>query len=492
MSLRGRLLAGLVSLVMVGMLVSDVVTYTALRSFLFTRVDQQLQQTVVPAAQELSIGSKFEHGPSGRTIIPGGTDARLLDSAGRVVATLPPGYREQSDPPPHLPVLTPNGSNSQRAFTTRAEGGGSLRYRVLATPTTDGGTFVVSLPLRDVTQTLGRLVLIEVIATLSVVVLLGLLSLWVVRVGLRPLDQMATTAGAIAAGDLSRRVERADDRTEVGRLGTALNAMLGHIEAAFAARTASEQRLRRFVADASHELRTPLTSIRGYAELFRRGAADRPHDLETAMRRIEEESGRMGVLVDDLLLLARLDQGRPLEQEPVDLVALASDAVDDARAVAPDRPITFETNGPVTVIGDEARLRQVTANLLANARVHTPEGTRVRVRVRSSEEGAELEVADEGPGLAPDEAAHAFERFYRADPARARAGGGTGLGLSIVAAIAAAHGGRATLDTGPGHGACFRVELPRGEPPRGEPPAPLTASTHSTPTTITDERDQND
>jgi two-component system OmpR family sensor kinase len=251
MSLRGRLLAGLVSLVMIGMLVSDVVTYTALRRFLVDRIDQQLQETVVPAAQELSIRSKFEHGPSGRTIIPAGTDARLLDSAGRVVATLPPGFREQSDPPPHLPVLTSNGSG-QRAFTTPAEGGGSLRYRVLATPTTDGGTFVVSLPLRDVTQTLGRLILIEVIATLSVVVLLGLLSLWVVRVGLRPLDQIATTAGAIAAGDLSQRVERADDHTEVGRLGTALNAMLGHIERAFAARTASEQRLRRFVADASH------------------------------------------------------------------------------------------------------------------------------------------------------------------------------------------------------------------------------------------------
>ena len=363
---------------------------------------------------------------------------------------------------------------------------------MLATPTTDGGVFVVALPLRDVTKTLGRLVLIEVIATLSVIVLLGLLSLWVVRVGLRPLDQMATTAGEIAAGDLSRRVERADDRTEVGRLGAALNGMLGHIERAFAARTASEQRLRRFVADASHELRTPLTSIRGYAELFRRGAAEHPDDLETAMRRIEDESARMSVLVDDLLLLARLDQGRPLEREEVDLVALASDAVDDARAVSPDRPITFETNGPVTVTGDEARLRQVTANLLANARVHTPEGTRVHVRVRSTQEGAQLEVADEGPGLEADEAARAFERFYRADPARARAGGGSGLGLSIVAAIAAAHGGRATLDTGPGRGATFRVELPRVAPPPVEAPTPLTASTQESPTTITDLRDQNE
>jgi two-component system OmpR family sensor kinase len=498
MSLRGRLLAGLVSLVTVGMLVSDVVMYTALRSFLMDRIDQQLEETVRPAAQELSIQSKFRHGPSGRTVIPAGTDARLLDSDGRVVAALPAGFRESSDPPPRLPDLASDGrGDRQHYLTTRAEGESSLRYRALATPTTDGGTFVVAFPLSDVTQTLGRLVLIEVIATLSVIVLLGLLSLWVVRVGLRPLDQMATTAGEIAAGDLSRRVERADDRTEVGRLGTALNAMLGHIERAFAARTASEQRLRRFVADASHELRTPLTSIRGYAELFRRGAAERPDDLETAMRRIEDESARMSVLVDDLLLLARLDQGRPLEEEAVDLVALASDAVDDARAVSPDRPITFETNGPVTVTGDEARLRQVTANLLANARVHTPEGTRVHVRVLSTQDGAQLEVADEGPGLTPEEAAHAFERFYRADPARTRAGGGSGLGLSIVAAIAAAHGGRATVDTAAGPGATFRVELPRvelprTEVPRTETPTPLTASTQEPPTTLTDERDQND
>jgi two-component system OmpR family sensor kinase len=300
----------------------------------------------------------------------------------------------------------------------------------------------------------------------------GLLTMWVVRVGLRPLDQKATTAGANASGDLSQRVEHADDRTEVGRLGAALNTMLGHIEQAFAARTASEQRLRRFVADASHELRTPLTSIRGYAELFRRGAAERPDDLATAMRRIEDESARMSVLVDDLLLLARLDQGRPLEREEVDLVALASDAVDDARAVSPDRPITFETNGPVTVTGDEARLRQVTANLLTNARAHTPEGTRVHVRVRSTPEGAEIEVADDGPGLAPDEAARVFERFYRADPARTRSrGGSSGLGLSIVAAIASAHGGRATLDTAPGQGATFRVALPSCSRP-ATPPGP--------------------
>jgi two-component system OmpR family sensor kinase len=234
--------------------------------------------------------------------------------------------------------------------------------------------------------------------------------------------------------------------------------MLGHIERAFGERAESEERLRRFVADASHELRTPLTSIRGYAELFRRGAAERPEDLAKTMRRIEEEAGRMGVLVDDLLLLARLDQGRPLEHLPVDLTRIAGDAVDDARAVAPQRPITYTPVGTVVVAGDEVRLRQVLGNLLQNALRHTPPDTPVYVRV--DHEGAEaiIEVRDEGPGIDAEGAAHAFERFWRSDPARPR--GGTGLGLAIVAAIADAHGGRVTVDTAPGAGATFRVFLP--------------------------------
>jgi two-component system OmpR family sensor kinase len=280
---------------------------------------------------------------------------------------------------------------------------------------------------------------------------------------------MEATAGAIAAGDLSQRVETADPHTEVGRLGMALNEMLGHIERAFGERAESEQRLRRFVADASHELRTPLTSIRGYAELFRRGAADRPEDLAKTMRRIEEEASRMGVLVDDLLLLARLDQGRPLERLPVDVTRITGDAVDDARAVDPQRPITYAPEGDVIVAGDEVRLRQVLGNLLQNALRHTPPGTPVHVRVADDGAEALIEVRDEGPGMDTDGAARAFERFWRSDPARPR--GGTGLGLAIVAAIADAHGGRVTLDTTPGAGATFRVWLPREPAPPAEPPA---------------------
>jgi two-component system OmpR family sensor kinase len=263
---------------------------------------------------------------------------------------------------------------------------------------------------------------------------------------------------------MSRRVERIDERTEIGALGQALNKMLTRIESAFAERKASEDRLRRFVADASHELRTPLTSIRGYAELFRRGAADRPEDLATAMRRIEQESARMGVLVEDLLLLARLDQGRPLDRSPVDLSRLAADAVADARAVSPDSEIVLSNGSPVMVLGDELRLRQVAANLLSNADVHTPPGTVVKVTVDADGDRARLVVSDDGPGLPPGMSDSVFERFFRVDKARSRTtGGGAGLGLSIVAAVAEAHGGTVRLENGRetgGNGATFVVELP--------------------------------
>jgi two-component system OmpR family sensor kinase len=236
--------------------------------------------------------------------------------------------------------------------------------------------------------------------------------------------------------------------------------MLERIESAFAQRQASEDRLRRFVADASHELRTPLTSIRGYAELFRRGAASRPDDLAKAMHRIEEEAARMGVLVEELLLLARLDQGRPLERQPVDLSAMAGEAVADARVVEPSRPIALDVDGPVQVTGDSARLRQVFDNLLANVRTHTPPGTPATVRVRANGETAVLVVEDQGRGMTEDEAARAFERFYRVDPSRARASGGLGLGLSIVSAIVTAHSGEVRVDSVPGEGATFTVTLP--------------------------------
>ncbi|HJW59321.1 MAG TPA: HAMP domain-containing sensor histidine kinase, partial [Actinomycetota bacterium] len=322
----------------------------------------------------------------------------------------------------------------------------------------------------------------------SVVVLLALAGVGavIVRASLRPLVEIEQTARAIAAGDLTRRVPDRDPRTEVGRLGRALNTMLAQIESAFGARAASEasarrseeaarrseDRMRRFVADASHELRTPLTTIRGFAELYRQGGSRDPAELDRLMRRIEDQAARMGLLVEDLLLLARLDQQRPLDRHPVDLLALAADAVHDARAVAPDRRIELvlgdengDPGGPaLVVLGDDRRLRQVLANLVNNALTHTPAGSPVEVRVGAStldgRPGAAVEVVDHGPGLAPGQAERVFERFYRADPARSHADGGTGLGLSIVAALVAVHGGTVGVDTVPGRGARFRVVLP--------------------------------
>ncbi len=314
--------------------------------------------------------------------------------------------------------------------------------------------------------------LVEAIVVGGVLVLAAVSALGLVRLGLRPLTDIEETAGAIAAGDLSRRVTPAEPDTEVGRLGLALNAMLAQIEAAFAERTASEQRLRRFVADASHELRTPLTSIGGYAQLFRHGAAEHPEDLAKTMERIEREAARMGVLVEDLLLLARMDEGVSVTRSPFDLAALAAHAVEDARAADPDRPITLEAPSPVHVDADEDRLKQVLDNLIANARAHTPPGTPATVRVAERDGAAVLEVADEGPGVPPEDRDRVFERFYRADPSRTRAaGGGAGLGLAIAAEIARAHGG--TLELVPTEtGATFRLTIPPPAEPAPTPPPP--------------------
>jgi two-component system OmpR family sensor kinase len=356
----------------------------------------------------------------------------------------------------------------------------SPHYRVLAGPEAQyvindtelvQARLIVAIPMRDVDDTLHHLLVIELLVATGVLLALALLAWWVVHMGLRPLERMGETAGAIARGDLSRRVEPADERTEVGRLGIALNSMLAQIEEAFAERTASETRLRRFVADASHELRTPLTSIRGYAELFRRGASTRPDDLAKTMRRIEEAAARMGVLVEDLLLLARLDQGRPLEHAPVDLTRLVAAAVDDLRATSPNRLVTYESDGAIVVSGDEFRLRQVLANLLENARTHTPPSSPVEVRVTQSDTDAIIEVRDHGPGMSEEDAARAFERFWRSDPSRTRSSGGAGLGLAIVAAITEAHGGHAEVETRPGAGATFRVCIPLVGAPPAEPTA---------------------
>ena len=472
MTLRVRLTAALVILVAVGLLVSDVATYTALRSYLLTRVDQQLSsspRSVLFAMSQPDLPGAGPGPAGGDQKLPEGTYGVIVNASGHVVGgPVVFDYGGSTPSPPDLPATITVGTVQHPSFfSVRAKGGGS-GYRAAAYPLTDGSTLIVAIPLTELSNTLGRLSLIAGAVTLVVLATMAILSLFTVRRGLRPLEQIEQTAEAIAAGDLSRRVEGTDPRTEVGRLGVSLNVMLGRIEEAMDERRASEEALRRFLADASHELRTPLTSIRGYAELFRRGASDDPGDTALAMRRIEQEGERMGVLVEDLLFLARAGQGRPIAHEPVDLVRVAADAVHDAGAVDPSRAIDLDAPDALTVPGDEGRLRQVLANLLSNALTHTPGGTPISVSVRSADGWAEIEVSDRGPGLTAEESAQVFEPFYRADPARGRVRPdqgsdeeqGTGLGLAIVAAIAEAHGGGASVVSRQGEGATFTVRLP--------------------------------
>jgi two-component system, OmpR family, sensor kinase len=459
-SLRTRLLLAVLSLVAAGLIVADAVTYTSLNSFLTARLDQQLVDAAEPTARFLSANPQPSPRPGrDRSPLPPGTYAALVDAQGAVTSQITFGFTSTDQASqPWLPSPLPSVQRAPLLLTVPgSEGSGD--YRVVVRGVENGTSeVIVAIPLSSVEPILQRLLLLEIGVGVAVLGGLAALGAWAVRLGLRPLDRIAETAGAIAAGDLQRRVSPATTRTEVGRLGLALNAMLGKIEESFAARRASEDRLRRFVADASHELRTPVASIRGYAELFRRGAANRPDDLAMAMNRIEDEAGRMGHLVDDLLLLARLDEGRPLERAPVDLSQLASDAAADARAIAPDRPIRLDAAEDIVVVGDEPRLRQVVANLVRNALVHTPAATPVEISTRTEGDQAVLTVADHGPGVPPDAAAHVFERFYRADPAR-HDHGSSGLGLSIVAAVVAAHAGNVEVSRTPGGGATFQVEL---------------------------------
>ncbi|MGZ4149103.1 MAG: HAMP domain-containing sensor histidine kinase [Actinomycetota bacterium] len=479
MSLRARLLLTTIVLVALGLLAVDVATYRATSSFLVGRVDDQLVRSRDVLTASLQHGVPIEP-PSGDTdrgspLWPNGMYATIVQPDGTLTWHAL-GYGSQSAAPPALPgafPASPDFVSPPQPFTMGSTGG-DVSYRALAVGGQGRATLVVALPLTDVFQTLGRIVRVELAVTVVVLLALTLLALWLVRLGLRPLEGMGETAGAIAAGDLSRRVEPATEKTEVGRLGLALNAMLAQIERAFEERRRSEERLRRFAADASHELRTPLTSIRGYAELFRRGADTRPDDLAKAMRRIEDEAARMGVLVDDLLLLARLDQGRPIEREEVDLGRVAADAVDAARTVDPERPIDLAVDAPVEVAADAGRMRQVLDNLLDNARSHTPDGTPVHVRVAPADGlQVELSVQDEGPGLTPEAADRVFERFFRGDPARSRETGGVGLGLAIVSAIVEAHGGTVSAGRGTAGGARFAVLLPAWQ---ALPPPPPEAA----------------
>lgn len=457
-SLRTRLIVGVIALAAVGLAAADIATYKSLRSFLLNRVDSTLNQ-VHPGVES----SLFERGGGNDEATVPNDCVELQSTTGKVL--LPwtcgrpfPGAKVGSPPDVSTPVSLPARANTRSGdhvrFMTVESVDGSTDYRVRASIEAEhsGEVLLIGAPLTSENNTLHRLLLIELLVTAAVLGAMVALSLWIVRIGLRPLREIEDTATAITAGDLSHRVDVADERTEVGRVGSAINEMLTRIET-------SDQRLRRFVADASHELRTPLAAVRAYAELFSRGAQSHPEDLARSMSGITREAERMSVLVEDLLLLARLDEGRPLEQQRVQLDELVGEAVDTARMVDPDRPIDLRAE-PVMVLGDRDRLRQIVDNLLANVRSHTPGASPAHVTVGRENGHAVIEVEDSGPGLSRDELDRIFERFYRADASRARASGGVGLGLSIVSAVARAHGGSASARSEAGHGATFRIELP--------------------------------
>jgi two-component system, OmpR family, sensor kinase len=472
LSLRARLLIGLVALTVTGLAVAGVVTYEEQRSFLLTRVNQQVGDSRIPVSVALDLVKPHGATSSGRapaggsapgTFQTSGTYAIVLDSTGKVIETRSFTYGEAPASPPALPHHLPISqfsTHQPRLFTVNSQAGSSLSYRAAAFTLKDGRTLVIAIPLHDVDQTLQQLIDVE--ALVGGGVILGLIALgWVViRAGLLPLQRIGRVANEIAHGDLSRRVTPANDRTEVGRLGTSLNEMLVQIERAFADRERSEERLRQFLADASHELRTPLASIRGYAELFRLGVATEPGEVEQAMERIEAEAIRMGGLVESLLLLARLDE---LPQAPfvaVDLNELAEQAAQDTRAAAPDREVRVHLGDRVAAFGDPAQLRQVLSNLTRNAVVHTPPATPIEITVTSGDGDAVIEVRDHGPGIPADAGEHLFERFWRPEGGRSRGRGGAGLGLAIVKAIVAGHGGSVRAYNAGDGGAVFRVTLP--------------------------------
>ena len=523
--LRTKLITAMLALVIMALAAISVTSVVVLQQYLYTQRDSQLAEVfnhVMHTPGGLAVQLDYPYPYSGVTVAVQGPGTQLVSP------NLGPSFpgMDNSRPTQSLPEL-PNGTwtpSGHPVLTTVPAQSGGDTWRVMAqtvqvtnnaTNTAQTGILVVAADLGPVQAEIHRLIAVELIVGTAIVVILAIVGIAVVRANLRPLDDIELTAGEIAKGRLDHRIPERDPRTEIGSLGRSLNIMLSQIETAFQSQHESEQaahvseeRMRRFIADASHELRTPLTTIRGFAEYYRQRGGVRkdqnplartdggasppanghspggltPEELDRIMQRLEAEASRMGLLVEDLLQLARLDQQRPLDMAPVDLLSLAADAVQDARIVAPDRPIDLQVapGAAFIVEGDEQRLRQVIGNLVNNALTHTPPGTPVRVKIASgtlipwrgphardagpSSEvpvpAVVLDVEDDGPGMTAEQAQRVFERFYRADQARNRASGGTGLGLAIVRGLVTAHGGTVSVRTEPGHGADFQVKLP--------------------------------
>jgi two-component system, OmpR family, sensor kinase len=522
-SLRAKLIAALLALVIIALVVISVVGVTFMRTYLIGQADSTLQSPHVQGEAGNAVNDFLGGDPCGGSVlglatqgyavwwIPAGGKLQQVVQPEPAGAGFPTSCQDTGYGPATSSVaaVEPALVATPGLTTTLPGQVAGDRWRVISytVPLTNGstGTMIIGTDVTSVYTTIQQLTGVDIIVSIVILSVLALAGYAVVQANLRPLVDIEETAGEIAAGHLNRRVPERDPRTEIGRLGRSLNIMLSQIEAAFHAREESEEaaheseeRMRRFIADASHELRTPLTAIRGFAEYYRqRGglvrdnggdsaddgpAADglTPDDLERIMRRVEKEAARMGLLVEDLLMLARLDQQRPLARQPVDLLMLAADAVHDARLLAPARDIdlSVQPGAAFLVIGDEAKLRQVIGNLMSNALTHTPDGSPIQVSIRSGildprvsdqTPAVILEVIDHGPGMTPEQASRVFERFYRVDQARTRGTGGSGLGLAIVDALVSGHGGVASVTTAEGRGATFRIALPLAPEALGSP-----------------------
>jgi two-component system OmpR family sensor kinase len=465
-----------------GFLASGLVAQSALKGYLTTQIDHELEAItggtlprivragIAHEAFESRHEAQNEDNPAGSAPnsplqrIPTTTSLTLLDLSGNIVGGLG-GDLNKASISDYVQGLLPAqvASHGEKPFTIEANG---ADFRAVArTLPGNAGTLVAAQSLEELDNTVSRLGYLFFFISLILLILMAVAARTVVKVGLRPLEDAEKTAEEIAAGNLSARMPEASPDTEVGRLVSSLNTMLSRIEEAFSVRTESEDKLRRFVADASHELRTPITAIRGFSELHRQGAVKGESETKELIARIEGESKRMGSLVEDLLLLARLDQAREMDSKPLDIVSVVADVVASAQVSGPDHPITLiAPNTELFMLGDEVRIHQVIANLLANARAHTPATTPIAVMITSNDSEVSISVADKGPGLSEIDQQRIFERFYRADGSRSRTGDdGSGLGLSIVDAVMRAHGGNVSVESKLGEGSKFTLVFPRKE-----------------------------
>jgi len=481
-SLRSRLTLGVVALSAVGFLTSSLVAQSALKSYLTSQIDHQLE-AIAGGTLPRIVSSGIAHetfetnkDDDGNNLpasaapstplqrIPTTTSLTVLDSQGKIVGGLG-GDLNSASISDYVKGLLPEevAQHGDKAFTIEAPG---ADFRAIARSLpNNSGTVVAAQSLADLDNTVGKLGFLFFVISLVLLLLMAIAARTVIKVGLQPLEDAEETAEEIASGNLSARMPEAAPKTEVGRLVNSLNAMLSRIEESFAVRTESENKLRRFVADASHELRTPITAIRGFSELHRQGAVTGEKETKELIGRIEGESKRMGSLVEDLLMLARLDQSRDMESKPVDMNTVIADAVASARAAGPEYPVTLSVpDEEIFMLGDETRIHQVVANLLANARAHTAVGTLITITMSADESFVRVSVADKGPGMSVENQERIFERFYRADSSRARTGEeGSGLGLSIVDAVMKGHGGSVSVESKVGEGSTFTLQFPRNQ-----------------------------